>query len=148
MAQDSTGKEKLREEIADSDFKLYHYLNPVTLCGSMFGLDIRRHRLFESNVALMQPQCNHGIWTPNRFPGGRSRERGHARIPCRGTIEIGRWNIPLETQKAAMGMPWVTDLRKLSEAIPPVYAEYLARQIMRVLAGQNGKLTQNTPDEK
>ncbi len=117
-------------------------VNPVTLCGSMFGRDIRRHRLFESNVALMQPECNHGIWTPNRFPGGRSRERGHARIPVRGTIEIGRWNIPLETQKAAMGMPWVTDLRKLSEAIPPVYAEYLARQIMRVLAGRNSALSE------
>ena len=46
-------------------------------------------------------------------------------------MEIGRWNIPLATQKAAMGMEWVTDLRKLSEAIPPVYAEYLARQVMR-----------------
>lgn len=111
--------------------------NPVTLCGSMFGMDIRRHRLFESNVMLMQPQCNHGIWTPNRYPGGRSRERGHARVPCRGTIEIGRWNIPLETQKAAMGMPWVSDLRKLSEAIPPAYSEFLAAQIKRVIASQN-----------
>jgi DNA (cytosine-5)-methyltransferase 1 len=112
-------------------------VNPITLCGSMFGLDVRRHRLFESNVPLQQPSCNHSIWKPNRFPGGRSRERGHARILCRGTMEIGRWNIPLAAQKTAMGMEWVTDLRKLSEAIPPVYAEYLARQIMRVTARLN-----------
>ena len=32
-------------------------VDPVTLCGSMFGLAVRRHRLFESNVALMVPEC-------------------------------------------------------------------------------------------
>lgn len=30
-------------------------LNPVLLCGSMFGLGVRRHRLFESNVAMLVP---------------------------------------------------------------------------------------------
>ncbi len=34
-------------------------LNPHRLCGSSFGLPIRRHRLFESNVALLTPQCEH-----------------------------------------------------------------------------------------
>ena len=35
-------------------------LNPITLCGSSFGLDVRRHRLFESNVPLLAPPCDHG----------------------------------------------------------------------------------------
>lgn len=107
--------------------------NPVTLCGSMFGLDVRRHRLFESNFPLAQLKCNHAMWKPNRFPGGRSRERGHSRVLCRGTMEIGRWNIPFAAQKEAMQMPWVNDLRKLSEAIPPAYAKFLGEQARQIL---------------
>ena len=105
-------------------------LNPITLCGSMFGLDVRRHRVFESNMDLMQPKCKHEIWQPNRYPGGRSRERGNARVLCRGTIEVGRWNIPIETQKAGMGIDWISNLRKLSESIPPAYTKFIGEQVV------------------
>jgi DNA (cytosine-5)-methyltransferase 1 len=108
--------------------------NPVTLCGSMFGLDVRRHRLFESNMMFLAPPCEHGMWKPNRFPGGRSVERGgHSAFPARATMEIGAWDIPFEDQKQAMGMPWVTDLRKLSEAIPPVYSRFLGERAAKIL---------------
>jgi len=113
--------------------------NPITLCGSMFGLDVRRHRIFESSLTLKAGTCNHKVWEPNRYPGGRSRERGHARVLCRGTVEVGRWNIPIETQKKAMGIDWITDLRKLSESIPPAYSEFLARQVAMELMGHNAK---------
>lgn len=106
-------------------------ITPITLCGSMFGLDVRRHRLFESNVELTQPSCDHSIWKPNRYPGGRSRERGHARVLCRGTVEVGRWNIPIVTQKKAMGIDWISDLRMLSESIPPAYTEFIGKQLIR-----------------
>lgn len=102
--------------------------NPITLCGSMFGLDVRRHRLFESNFEIPQLKCDHKVWEPNRFPGGRSRERGHARVLCRGTVEIGRWNIPIKTQQDAMGIQWITELRKLSESIPPAFTRYIGEQ--------------------
>jgi DNA (cytosine-5)-methyltransferase 1 len=105
-------------------------LNPITLCGSMFGLDVRRHRLFESNMDLEQPKCKHEIWQLNRYPGGRSRERGNARVLCRGTIEVGRWNIPIETQKAGMGIDWISNLRKLSESIPPAYTKIIGEQVV------------------
>jgi DNA (cytosine-5)-methyltransferase 1 len=105
-------------------------LNPITLCGSMFGLDVRRHRLFESNMDLEQPKCKHEIWQPNRYPGGRSREKGNARVLCRGTIEVGRWNIPIETQKAGMGIDWISNLRKLSESIPPAYTKFIGEQVV------------------
>jgi len=76
--------------------------------------------------------CNHGIWKPNRYPGGRSRERGHARVPCRGTVEVGRWNIPLAVQQEAMGIDWM-ELEELSEAIPPAYTEYIGVYLMKVV---------------
>ena len=103
--------------------------DPVILCGSMFGLDVRRHRLFESSLFLDEPECRHEIWKPNRFPGGRSRERGGPRVLVRATVEVGRWNIPLSVQQAAMGIGWITDVRMLSESIPPAYSEFLGRQV-------------------
>lgn len=104
-------------------------LNPHILCGSMFGLDVRRHRLFEINFLMSTPECDHSIWPPNRFPGGRSRERGNARVKCRNTVEIGRWNIPLDIQSRAMGIDWMS-LEELSQAIPPAYTEYIGMQIV------------------
>jgi DNA (cytosine-5)-methyltransferase 1 len=70
--------------------------NPFTLCGSMFGLDVRRHRNFETNFPVTTPPCNHKIWTP-RFPPATNRKN------LRLTVEVGVWRIPLEVQQKAMG---------------------------------------------
>ena len=91
--------------------------NPITLCGSMFGLDVQRHRLFETSFPVEQPKCNHGVWTP-RFPPATNRKNK------RKTVEVGVWRIPLETQHAAMGIDWMSR-EKLSQSIPPAYAEFL-----------------------
>lgn len=107
-------------------------INAYILCGSTFGLDIQRHRYFETSFPLMTMPCNHKIWIPNRFPGGRSRERGNARIKCRGTVEIGRWNIPLKIQQKAMGINWM-ELEELSEAIPPAYTEFIGKYLMQAI---------------
>lgn len=106
--------------------------SPAILCGSMFGLDVRRHRLFECNFDFLTPKCNHAAWEPNRFPGGRSRDHGHARVPVRATVEIGRWNIPLSVQSEAMGIEWM-ELQELSEAIPPAYSEFLGGQLLQTM---------------
>ncbi len=39
-------------------------VEPTTLCGSMFDLDVRRHRLFETNWNLRDHDwpCRHRIW--------------------------------------------------------------------------------------
>ena len=105
--------------------------NPVRICGSSLGLDIRRHRLFETNWPLMAPPCSHGWWKPNRFPGGRSKERtGSSKGPVRATIEIGAWDIPLRKQQKAMEIDWMA-LEELSEAIPPAYTELIGHQLMQ-----------------
>src|SRR4030042_2837765 len=70
-------------------------INPIVLCGSMFGLDVRRHRLFECGKFTVQPLVCHHNWEPHRFPGGRSIERGGSHVLCRGTVEVGKWGIPL-----------------------------------------------------
>jgi DNA (cytosine-5)-methyltransferase 1 len=103
-----------------------HLINPVLLCGSMFGLDVERHRGFETNWPLTGMVCDHSAWAP-RFPSATNREN------LRKTVEIGAWRIPLATQQAAMGVDWMT-LPELSEAIPPAYAEFIGRQLIQVVS--------------
>lgn len=99
--------------------------NPAQLCGSSFGLDVRRHRWFESNVALLAPPCNHRWQTP-RFPQATNRTN------LRSTVEVGVWRIPLDVQRAAMGIDWMT-LPELSEAIPPAYTAHIGAQLLNAL---------------
>jgi len=101
--------------------------SPVMLCGSMFGLDVRRHRFFECSFPIEQPKCNHAAQTP-RFPPATNRTN------LRRTVEVGVWRIPLETQQRAMDIDWMP-LDRLSQAIPPAFAEYLALAWRRSLDG-------------
>ena len=98
--------------------------DPVMLCGSMFGLDVRRHRLFETNWPLAQLSCRHADQKAlgKRFPGATNRNG-------RYTVEVGVWRIPLDVQQKAMGMDWST-LEELSEAVPPAYTEYVGGQLL------------------
>ena len=94
-------------------------INPVQLCGSGFGLKVRRHRLFESNVPLVGNICNHkeqgkpvGIYGSMRdeIPNG-----GH-------TAKT------MDEANEAMGIDWMI-WGELVESIPPVYTEYLGKQV-------------------
>lgn len=97
--------------------------NPVQLCGSSFGLNVRRHRLFEVSMSLLTPPCDHQWQTP-RFAQATNRNNK------RSTVEVGVWRIPLDVQRKAMGIDWM-ELPELSEAIPPAYTEWIGHQILR-----------------
>jgi DNA (cytosine-5)-methyltransferase 1 len=94
----------------------------LVLCGSMFGLDVRRHRIFETNFPVRQPECRHHLQLP-RFPPATNRKN------LRRTVEVGVWRIPLETQRAAMGIAWM-NRKEISQAIPPKYSEFIAQEFM------------------
>lgn len=97
--------------------------NYIQLCGSAFGLDVRRHRLFEFAPWItppLAPPCQHGVWAERRFRSSSGR-----RPMSRFTCEIGSWDEPIEVQKAAMGVDWTVTVRELSEAIPPAYTEHV-----------------------
>jgi DNA (cytosine-5)-methyltransferase 1 len=93
------------------------------LCGSMFGLDVMRHRWFQTSFPVISPACNHKGWT-RRFKSSTGRKN------LRFTIEIGSWDEKLEDQKVAMGVDWPISTRELSEAIPPAYTEYLGTMFL------------------
>ena len=92
----------------------------AVLCGSMFGLDVMRHRWFQTSFPVMAPACNHKGWT-RQFKSSSDRPN------LRYTIEIGSWDEPLERQKRAMGINRPITVRELSEAIPPSYTAFLGR---------------------
>lgn len=99
---------------------------PARLCGSAFGLDIRRHRLFESNFLFMFDGCQH-YWQTPRFPQATNRTN------LRRTVEVGVWRIPLEVQKRAMGVDWDVTREELSEMVPPAYTEHIGRQLLQTI---------------
>ncbi len=101
--------------------------NPTVLCGSMFGLDVRRHRLFEAHgFTIPQPKCDHASQLP-RFPPATNRKN------LRRTVEVGVWRIPLEVQFKAMGVDWTMTLEELSNALPPAFSEYIGRAAIEQL---------------
>ncbi len=101
------------------------------LCGSMFGLGVRRHRLFQSNVMMLAPSCgSHRKWHASVF-GGRcvGRQRVTRGGPGVRTQTWDKFDDELSTARAAMGIDWMT-LTELSEAIPPAYTEFIGAQLL------------------
>lgn len=99
--------------------------DPVTLCGSMFGLDIPRHRLFETNwgmdAPLVHPKCR-GI-------AKRSAERRGWDYRDMSVTGKGRSAGTAERWAELLGMDRVMRQHDLKEAIPPAYTEYVGGQL-------------------
>lgn len=94
------------------------------LCGSMFGLRIRRHRLFEANWSLpMSPApCQHH----GQITGVYGNLHG-----ARGAYTKGKKGMlpgTLATWSREMGIDWMF-AHELSQAIPPAFSRYLAQFI-------------------
>lgn len=114
--------------------------NPITLCGSHFGLGAQgcrtqRHRLFETNFSIEQPKCNHDARPVIGVYGGHARRRA-ASAGGRGTKDVWEGG-HRSAASEAMGIDWMT-LAEMSEAIPPAYSEYIGRAAIRAL--QEGSL--------
>lgn len=96
----------------------------LLLCGTMFGLAIRKHRLFESNVPLPLPSAS-------------CTDHSECYDPWSGE---GRSAAKL---RAAMGIDWLPIAggasRKagytgdLFNAIPPAYTEYIGRGLLSLV---------------
>lgn len=99
----------------------------VLLCGSMFALDVRRHRYFATNFAMLAPSCEHGR-QPAKFRTLDSRRKG-ALASCVGVH--GHLNYPGEFKLRcdAMQIDWMTTA-ELSQAIPPAYSRWLAQKFL------------------
>ena len=94
-------------------------IDPVQLCGSSFGLKVRRHRLFESNMPIKGSICNHKLQgRPIGVYGSLNDE-----IP-----KGGKTATTIDEARKAMDMDWAI-WTELVEAIPPAFTQYLGEQI-------------------
>jgi DNA (cytosine-5)-methyltransferase 1 len=90
----------------------------VTLCGQMFGLPLYRHRLFEANFPIVQPDHPEHL-----IPASKA---GHWKP---GTIiSVSGHVAPISVARMAMGIDWM-NRDELSEAIPPAYTEFVGQQM-------------------
>lgn len=107
-------------------------LAPAVYCGSSFGLPIRRHRQFESNVLLLAPQCEHDRLREKKYWTGwiKNGERQLA-----GCVQVYGNGGGREHWPAALGIDWMTP-DELTQAIPPAYTEQIGRQLIAALAVQ------------
>ena len=80
------------------------------LCGSQFGLQVRRHRVFQTSWggAQLTAPCGHRGLLPFEHKG----ERAYA---------------------DAMGCDWMTN-REARQAIPPAYTEHIGHDLLSQLA--------------
>lgn len=94
----------------------------LVLCGTMFGLGVRRHRCFEGypSLAPFVPfTCDHG----KPITGVYGHPHGKA----------GAWVQMLpgdrETWTREMQIDWMK-MRELAQSIPPAYSEFIGRQFL------------------
>ncbi len=103
-------------------------INPVQLCGSSFGLRVRRHRLFETNFPIWKVPCSHYWQNKNRLWSIRQKYRTIRTGVCYvfGNQEVGQ---TVDDWKSAMGIDWMVR-DELSQAIPPAYTEYIGKYLL------------------
>jgi len=102
-------------------------LNPFVLCGSLFGLRshrgyLRRHRLFESNIFLLVPDCRHRGIAIGVYGHGSADHLGQRMRTAN-----------VDEARVLMGMDWATR-DGMSQAIPPTYTEFIGRQLLVAIA--------------
>jgi DNA (cytosine-5)-methyltransferase 1 len=112
-------------------------INPIKLCGSQFeNMYTQRPRLFESNIPLKKPD------TP--VVRHKTLKLGHG-IAEDGYITVAGTRTPMgmnEVQTklyygfALGGIDWMT-LEELTQAVPPVYCEFLGKQIIEYLENKD-----------
>ena len=115
----ATGKPWIIENVVGAPL-----VDPFMLCGLSFGLQVKRHRLFETSFFVLAPHCQCKDADYFVIFGHEVRNRRHGQAAGRkNNIAAGR---------KAMGIDWMTRA-ELSQAIPPAYTECIGTQLLQAL---------------
>lgn len=114
--------------------------DPALLCGSMFGLAVRRHRLFElGGWTVAAPACDHATqdavkpYAVLRYHSGRPVVVPSSVVGVYGGGQgLGPGEVALWRQ--VMEIDWMTR-RELAQAIPPAYTRWLGRRLRNHVRG-------------
>lgn len=118
----ATGLPYVQENVDSADTRAV-MLNPIQLCGSMFGLRTYRHRLFESNIALIAPEHPAHVI--------RQQKMGRPFTDDEFYQAVGNFS-GVQKVRDDLGFHWM-NRDGLRESIPWQYAEYVGQQIMMAL---------------
>lgn len=114
----ATGKPYVIENVEGAPL-----IDPVTLCGSMFGLDTYRHRLFEAPFPIAVP--------PHPAHVHRTTKMGRRPVDGEYMHIVGNFS-GVERARSIMGMDWATR-DGLREAIPPAYTAHIGAQLLALV---------------
>jgi DNA (cytosine-5)-methyltransferase 1 len=98
-------------------------INPIELCGAMFGMRTYRHRLFESNIELEVPPHPKHI-APNAKMGRPVKEGEFIQY-------VGHFPGVKFVQEMT-GLRWLGQ-KELAQSIPPQYTKFIGEQIIKQL---------------
>ena len=104
-------------------------IDPVMLCGSSFGLLVRRHRIFEANFPMLLIPCAHYNEVKDKPPLHRLQGKSRV-VGCYGNGRGKGDNKALWSE--AMGITWMIRA-EMKEAIPPAYTEYIGKYLMKAI---------------
>lgn len=116
----------------------------IMLCGSMFGLEVQRHRLFLANFPLRRPEptgkgvyalqgCRHDTFPLDPITG-KPRPWGVWHVPGDNVPSGGRSARDAEHGRHVMGSRRLLPWDKLKEGFPPAYTSWVAADFMAHLA--------------
>ena len=105
-------------------------INPIALSGTQFkNIYTQRRRLFESNIRLKEPECP-PVKKKTPTAGNGFGQDGFISICGSGVVKgMNAKQIVLYWGFALGGIDWMTRA-ELAEAIPPVYTEFIGKQII------------------
>lgn len=119
LALERTGRPFVIENVPSA---VRHLRASTMLCGSMFGLQIQRHRFFETSFIVLAPECDHSIWKAPVLISGTHRR----------TYEP-RYEYTADQCRKASGLYWMRRI-DMDQAIPPAYAEFIGQAALQYLA--------------
>jgi len=102
-------------------------LKSIMLCGAMFGLRVYRHRWFESNILLFQPEHVRHV--------ARIAHAGNVPTPEQFYCPVGHMGDKDGAQRA-MGIDWMHTQSEIANAIPKAYTTYIGAQLMDALLAE------------
>ena len=112
-------------------------LRGIVLCGQSFGLPIYRHRKFESNILLLQPQhtkhktvIGAGRRVNDRRKGTLNAGSAKGAWGRQSVITVAGGQCRKDEAARALGIDWMRK-DELMQAVPPTYTEYLGKQLLQ-----------------
>ena len=95
------------------------FAHGVILCGTMFGLNIWRHRCFETRDLILNPlRCDHKQFPEPWCVSGEGGGNG-----------LRHRKGDKKSWPRYLGMSWATP-KECTQAVPPSYTQYIGKRIM------------------